>query len=56
MRHTKKMVSSEFQKSTSATHVDILSADIGDKYLIKDNIEGLPQSVTTSTERLLPSF
>lgn len=56
MLRMKKTDSSEFQKLTSATHVDILSADIGNKHLIKYKIEGLPQSVTTSTRGELPSF
>ena len=56
MRRTRKTDFSEFQKLISATHVDILSADIGNKYSIKDKIEGLPQSVTTSTRGEKPSF
>lgn len=56
MHRTKKTDFSGFQKLTSAMHVGILSADIGNKYTIKDKSEGLPQSVTTSTRGELPSF
>jgi len=35
MHRMKKMDFSEFQELTSATHVDILSADIGNKNSIK---------------------